>query len=289
MNRKQNGQTLIIVLIILAVGSLLIVPTLNYVSTGLLGIRVAKNSLLTQYALDAAAEYQLWQLDYSDNVTELLEQPDETITVNGIDVEVGLEVPPPPELPDPPIVVSGKGLQISLESSPSWISLGYEGNITYTIKFYNCGTATMVASYAQTILPIGFEYVENSWETDLQDEYGEPPTIVATAEPYNPDQHQVVEFTLSGAATTRKIPTGTVGETAPYKWIKFEATTNIDAGIFTAGAAGITDKGTNEIDDGALVWSSIYYTKPHAGQDSSSLVIKVNSDGSVEVISYQTQ
>lgn len=283
MNRKQKGQALIIVLMILAVGSLVIAPTLSYVNTSLLGIRVARNSLFTQYALDAAAEYQLWQLDYSDNVTDLLGQSD-NITVNGIEVEVGLDDPPGEIIPAL-IVATGKGLEIGLESDPSCISLGYEGTITYTIKFYNCGTAVMNASFAQVTMPLGFQY-EGNVTTDFQDDYGVPPIIVATADPYNP---HMVAFDISGAATTRKIPTGTVGEPAPYRWIKFEAVASVGVGIFTAGAAGITDKGGNEIDDAAPVWSSIYYTKPHTGQSSISLVIKVNEDGSVEVISYQTQ
>jgi len=276
---------------VLAVGSLVITPTLSYVNTSLLGIRVAKNALFTQYALDAAAEYQLWQLDYSDNITDLLEQPDITITVNGIDVEVGLDVPPAPDPPEEPIVESGKALVVGLESSPSWISLGYEGTITYTIKFYNCGTAVMNASYGRATLPVGFEYFGNV-TTNFQDDLGNPPQIAVETipEPYDPDQHQVVEFLISGAATTRKIPGGTVGEEAPCKWIKFDAIASVYAGIFTAGAAGTTEQqGQKGIDDAAPVWSSIYYTKPHAGQFSTSLVIKVNEDGSVDVISYQTQ
>ncbi|MBA7700384.1 hypothetical protein ES703_109098 [subsurface metagenome] len=288
MNIKQKGQALIITLIILGVGSLVIVPTLNYVNTCLLGIRVAKNSLFTQYALDAAAEYQLWQLDYTDP-GDLLGQPDDTIIVNGIEVAVGLD-DPPCEVPAR-IVESGKALEIGLESLPSCISLDYAGTITYTIKFYNCGTAVMNASFAQVTMPRGFQY-EGNVNTDFHDDSNPPipPTIVVETipDPYDPER-QVVQFSISGKATQRQILPGTVGGEAPYKYIKFDAVASVGVGIFTAGAEGITDKGGNAIDDAAPVWSSIYYTKPHAGQSSISLVIKVDEYGNVEVISYQTQ
>ena len=63
--KKQRGQALILVLIALAVGSLLIIPTLNYLNTGLLRTRISERLLLQQYAADAAVEYSLWQLQYN--------------------------------------------------------------------------------------------------------------------------------------------------------------------------------------------------------------------------------
>jgi len=278
----RNGQALILVLIALAIGALVLTPMLRYVSTSLLGIRVSKEFLFTQYALDAGAEYQLWQLDYTENPEELLGLT-ETITVNGIAVEVGLEVPTPPETEAPLVVGGGKGLEIGMESNPNWIK--YKGTIIYTIKFYNVGNSELVASSARAILPKGFRYVEGSLTTDFPLGITE---IAVNASPYNPDQRQVVEFDLQAAATKRKVPKGAIGEAAPYRSISFQAVANVDAGIFYAGAAGITEISA-KIEEGAAVWSSIYYTKPHSGQASCSLAVKVNLDGSVEVISYQVE
>ena len=50
----QRGSALILVLIALALGSMLITPTLGYVSTGLAEARISEELLLEQYAADAA-------------------------------------------------------------------------------------------------------------------------------------------------------------------------------------------------------------------------------------------
>ena len=93
---SQRGQALILVLIALALGSLLITPTLGYVNTGLLESSISEEALLEQYAADAAVEYGLWQLKYNvDGLTDQLdpENPSsDTITVNGIEVPITTEI-----------------------------------------------------------------------------------------------------------------------------------------------------------------------------------------------------
>ena len=72
--KRQRGAALILVLIALALGSLLITPTLRYVYTGLLETRISEELLLQQYAADAAVEYSLWQLNYNvDGLTDQLD------------------------------------------------------------------------------------------------------------------------------------------------------------------------------------------------------------------------
>ena len=69
--KRQRGAALILVLISVAAGSLLVIPTLNYVYTGLQETRIADRLLLEQYSADAAIEYGLWQLENNvDNITD---------------------------------------------------------------------------------------------------------------------------------------------------------------------------------------------------------------------------
>ncbi len=60
--KHQGGQAFILVLILLAFGSLTIVPALNYVTTGLRSQRISENALTDMYMADSAVEDALWQL-----------------------------------------------------------------------------------------------------------------------------------------------------------------------------------------------------------------------------------
>jgi len=60
---RQRGAALILVLISLTVGSMIIVPTLNYVSSGLHRIQIREKLLLEQYTADAGIELALWNLE----------------------------------------------------------------------------------------------------------------------------------------------------------------------------------------------------------------------------------
>jgi len=64
MRKKEIGQVLILVLILLAIGSLLVVPTLRLGSTSSLSSQVVGRQMKGLYACDAAQEYILWKLLY---------------------------------------------------------------------------------------------------------------------------------------------------------------------------------------------------------------------------------
>ena len=55
--RRQKGQAFILVLILLAVGSLLTVPALRLTSTSLKSSQVVTRQVKALYAADAAQEY----------------------------------------------------------------------------------------------------------------------------------------------------------------------------------------------------------------------------------------
>lgn len=66
--RDEKGQSLILVLILLAVGALIITPLLGFMSTGLITQRQQEQRTLELYAADAGIEDAIWHL-ISGNVT----------------------------------------------------------------------------------------------------------------------------------------------------------------------------------------------------------------------------
>lgn len=63
---RQKGQALILVLIILAVGSLTIIPALRLTSTSLKNSAIVTDQIQALYSADAAQEYVLWKLVYGN-------------------------------------------------------------------------------------------------------------------------------------------------------------------------------------------------------------------------------
>ena len=133
--RNQQGMAMVMVLILLTVGSLLLVPALQFAATALTNQQIAQNDMWTSFAVDALSEHALWELQYGDEfedcVTPLDGTPDsfvdcvgewgswtlttslegitnETLVpkVNGQDASVSVEVPgaltaPPEPTPTP--------------------------------------------------------------------------------------------------------------------------------------------------------------------------------------------
>ncbi|GAI63621.1 unnamed protein product, partial [marine sediment metagenome] len=61
--RRERGQALILVLILLVVGTLLIVPLLQLLSTTTKSGEMYTQFIWEDYAADAALEYALWKLN----------------------------------------------------------------------------------------------------------------------------------------------------------------------------------------------------------------------------------
>ncbi len=171
---NQRGQALILVLIALALGSLLITPTLNYVSTGLLETRLLKQQLLEQYAADAAVEYSLWQLKYNvDGLTDQLdpENPSSntTITVNGMEVPITTEITQSPLGDTWPFPVPSTQQGIHLDAAlvieaPIFPGDGQTAYFVHKVYMYNSGTSeTHMKAVFQRLDP-SFTYVEGSYE-----------------------------------------------------------------------------------------------------------------------------
>ncbi len=170
----QRGSALILVLIALALGSLIITPTLNYVGTGLLETRVSEEMLLNQYSADAAVEYSLWQLKYDvDGLTDQLgpENPSSntTITVNGMEVPVTIEITQSPlgDVWPFPAPSTQQGIHLSAAlviESPFLLEDGQTVCFSHVVYMYNSGTSeTHMKAVFQRLDP-SFTYVEGSYE-----------------------------------------------------------------------------------------------------------------------------
>lgn len=171
---RQRGQAFVLVLISLAVGALLIVPTLNYVYTGLIYVPLSDSLLLDQYTADAAIEYGLWQLEYNvDNVTgELsLDNPssNETITINGEEVTVTTEISLSPTSENGSFVAppfeSGIHIAVGLDVLPPvWTKSGNKAYLTHVVYIYNYGSAQVHLKTLYQQLESGLTYTPGSYD-----------------------------------------------------------------------------------------------------------------------------
>ncbi len=75
--KKQAGQAFILVLILLAIGAVLVVPSLRLTSTALMNSPIVERQIKGLYAADAAQEYILWKLMYAGFPGEFVNDGDE--------------------------------------------------------------------------------------------------------------------------------------------------------------------------------------------------------------------
>lgn len=172
--KRQRGQALILVLIALALGSLLITPTLNYAYTGLRETRVSQEQLLEQYAADAAVEYSLWVLKYNvDGLTGQLgtENPSSntSVTVNGMEVLVTTEISYSIQSDNGSFEIPGtvSGIHIAVAqtiASPVWCKTGQQGYIAHVVYIYNYGTSAVHLKGLFQQLDPDLTYLERSYD-----------------------------------------------------------------------------------------------------------------------------
>ena len=171
--KRQRGSALILVLIALSVGSLIIVPTLDYVYTGLKRVPISERLLMEQYSADAAIEYGLWQLVYDDNTTDDLSpdnpEEDTIITINGENVTLNTSISMSPTSENGsfsvPAPESGIHLAVGMDILPPvWTKAGNKAYLTHVIYIYNYGTAsTHLKGLFQELDP-RLNYVSNSYD-----------------------------------------------------------------------------------------------------------------------------
>lgn len=278
-SKGQKGQALILVLIALAFGSLLITPTLNYVSTGLLEIRVAEEQLLRQYATDAGVEYSLWQLKY--NVDGLSDNT--TITINDIEVPIITDITQSPLGEDWPFPVpssqSGVHLDTALDIKPPfWSEDGQTAYFPHVIYMYNSGDSAVHPNSLFQQLDPRFTYVEGSWggfDADLTETYV--------------DDHWELYFDLH--APLPKL------EEQQATFVSFLVSTDGEIGDDTYLSSGSVGYSAFEAEEGEIFFGEYspstigYYYDIAAGGGSCIILVHVaiTEEGEIIIYSYQFQ
>jgi len=180
MIKKQAGQALILVLILLAIGALLVVPTLRLTSTALMGTPIVERQTKGLYAADAAQEYILWKLLYDGlgrQFTEDGQSADYDFNVCEVPVHVKIVMR----------AKEGKGgitlatddtikptKTVAVEGHPEWsqpdgsvkVPNGYSGPYTYIIKLEQLSSDNSKGlDSLYDVLPKGLSYYANygSW------------------------------------------------------------------------------------------------------------------------------
>ncbi len=121
--KGQKGQVLILVLILLAVGSLVIVPTIDYINTGLRSQQISEDAMAEQSVADSSLEDALWKL-----LNELdLNNPATNYSLFGANIDIQI----------PPIAASAwhkyAEIEIKVDIEPNWLGSSAEGT-TYIIR-----------------------------------------------------------------------------------------------------------------------------------------------------------
>lgn len=182
MVRKQAGQAFILVLILLAIGAVLVVPSLRLTGTALMNSPIVERQIKGLYAADAAQEYILWKLMYDvawRNATLRDDDDSDTFKFYVCDVPVSATIVMQ--------AVPGKGgmvlatehiirptKTVEVEGYPDWstpdggvqVDNDYSGPYTYTIKLDQLSSDEnppgLDAVY--DVLPKGLDYIPGtSW------------------------------------------------------------------------------------------------------------------------------
>ena len=214
LNNRQNGQILVIVMIIMALCGLTMVPLLNYMGTGLSAVQTYQENTDLLYAADAGIQKGVWYGKNNLSESMRLETYSENLpvfTVNGNTVEVELGycwilegIVDPVYGPHQEIVVNTRG-----EGDENGV---YTLCIVYT-AFGNKKIDTM-----GVWLPTGFDYVAGSCA--LEEFNNASHTNNTTAEPEKVYTYggvslkwdvTNVSFSSLGEAPTQKFKFTTVG------------------------------------------------------------------------------
>jgi len=286
--KRQRGQVFILVLIALALGALLITPSLSYVSTGLTEARVSEDMLLDQYTADAAIEYSLWQLQYglADQLDPENPSYDSSITVNGVEVPVTIEITQSPlgdVWPFPvPSTQQGIYLDAALKIGSPFLSAdGQTVCLTHKVYMYNSGTSeTHVKAVFQRLDP-SFTYVEGSFEgtnanltkTYVSDHWELYFDFTSPLPSLEPEEATFVSFVASTTGDIEEISENTY---LGNGWVEYAAFEAEEGAIFEGDYAP-----TN--------FGQYYDISATSGSYTILVNVGITEEGEIIILSYQLQ
>jgi len=155
IRRGEAGQVLPIVLIMLALGSLLVVPSLNYVSTSLKAGEMIEENVEGLYAAEAGVEDALWKI--KNDKPASFPYSYQLTNVNGMSVDVVIDE-----------LTTFAGEEIGATGgSEDWLvitkSITYDSGIyTYILSLTNSGSGNIKVGKILIDFPPNLEYVAGS-------------------------------------------------------------------------------------------------------------------------------
>ena len=167
---RQRGQAFVLVLILLALGSLVIVPALNLSFTGLQSRQAQQARLMEYYAADGAQEYSVWRLANEPGFASTLEPGVKTgpyyIELNGVKAEYSVTAQASETAPsDAPI--TNDRYKITANVTPDYLpEEGLATEFIYTITLQSMFDDVPADPFHLTELrvnfPQKFDYLDDS-------------------------------------------------------------------------------------------------------------------------------
>ncbi len=167
LKRGEEGVTLLVVLLMMMVGSVLIVPTLNFISTSVQTGEIFEEKLKALYAAEAGVEDALWRMANAE--PSYFPYPYELTDINGMTVDVLIEK-----------VTTIAGVEIGVFGGHAeWLvidkSIIYDaGTYYYTISITNNGEGNIKIEKILIDFPPGLEYVSGTTNGDF---YNDDPIV----------------------------------------------------------------------------------------------------------------
>lgn len=168
LRKGEEGAALLVVLVMMTVGSLLIVPTLNFVSTSVQTGEVFEEKLEALYAAEAGVEDALWVM--VNDKPSSFPHSFELTSINGMTVSVVI---------DAVSAIAGQDVGTGGVHDDYLIitksAVYNEGIYDYTLTITNDGTGNVKVEMILIDFPPGLDYVLDSTGGDL---YNDNPTVV---------------------------------------------------------------------------------------------------------------
>lgn len=159
MVSKEKGQALLLVLIILAIGTLMIVPALRLTQTSLKGIQIINRRSQGLYVAGAAQELIMWMLFYGTLTDNMTQDGDKVyLNLNVCDAEVSATVTMRAVEGQGAIILAGDDvIQPTKSVIPNNVTDGSNQTYTYYIRLEQLSDNTSQGLDAvYDILPDGF-------------------------------------------------------------------------------------------------------------------------------------
>ena len=171
LRKEEEGVALLVTLVMMAVGSLLIVPTLNYVSTSIRTGEIFEEKLEALYAADAGVEDALWRM--VNDEPSFFPYSYELTDINGMTVSVII---------DAVTTIAGQEIGVSGVHDDFLIitksAVYNDGIYDYTLTLTNGGVGNVKVEMILIDLPPGLDYV---WDSTGGDLYNDNPTIIGNS------------------------------------------------------------------------------------------------------------